>query len=80
MYSYSYSQSIYHTKKKTQKQKQTLLFLEFKAYSLIYYNLLLKVNNFIIRWSQNPIKRDCFTGVRSSTTNHKLHKLLRKEY
>jgi hypothetical protein len=51
------------------KQEQPLLFLKFKLHSLIYCNSLLKVNNFIIGWSLNPIKRDYFVGVRSSDAN-----------
>jgi len=40
-----------------QKQEQTYLFLDFKAHSSIYYNPLLKVTDFIIRGSLNPIKK-----------------------
>jgi hypothetical protein len=53
-----------------QKQEQTLLFLEFKVYFLIYYNLLLKIIDFIIGGSINLTKKDCFVGVRPSTTTN----------
>jgi hypothetical protein len=39
------------------------LFLELKAYSLIYCNLLLKAIDFIIKRSQNPTKKDYFAGA-----------------
>jgi Ca2+/H+ antiporter len=44
--------------------------LKFKIGSFIYYNLLLKIINFIIGWSLNPIKKDYFVDVRPSITNH----------
>jgi len=52
------------------KQEETLLFLEFKVYSLIYYNLLLKVTDFIIGGFLNSTKKNYLTGVRSSIINH----------
>lgn len=58
-----------------QKQEQTYLFLDFKAHSSIYYNPLLKVTDFIIRGSLNPIKKNCFASVRFSTTNLLLREL-----
>ena len=39
------------------KQEQTLLFLKFRAHSPIYFNILLKVTDIIIRWSLNLIKK-----------------------
>lgn len=37
--------------------QQTLLFLDFKTYYLIYYNMLLKITNFITVKSLNPPKK-----------------------
>jgi hypothetical protein len=62
------------------KQEQIFLFLEFKVHSLIYCNSLLKIIDFIIREFLNPIKRDCFTSVRSSITSHKLCEFLKKKH
>jgi len=59
-----------------QKQEQTLLFLEFKVRYLIYCNLLLKIIDFIIGGSTNPRKKDCFAGVRPSTTTNFFLKLV----
>jgi hypothetical protein len=51
-----YSLSIY-TLIKAFIIQQTLLFLNFKTYYLIYYNMLLKITNFITVKFLNPPKK-----------------------
>jgi hypothetical protein len=63
-----------------QKQEQTLIFLEFKAYYLIYCNSLLKSHWHTIWGSLNSTKSDCFAGIELSTTNHLFIELQRREY
>jgi len=74
---FSYSLSIYTFifKAFIIHQKKKHLFLEFKVHSLIYYNLLSKVTNFIIIRFINFIKREYFASVKSSIINYQLRKL-----